>query len=156
MFTSRAYMLQISTDDVFMPKVKSCIKSSQSSATVASVPPVCPTSSVHNNVIKKPITCRDSVITRPRKCLNKITIVKNYNAVNYVSEPVNNAVNCSCSTSSSNGFACQPVRFNKSVHKHISSNVVNKPIPSVNDCMIVKCKKKYIMYGLSFQFYFHW
>ena len=70
-------MLPTSTDDVFVPHVKSCIKSSQSSVNVPSVPPVCQTTSVHNNVIKKPITCRDSVTKRPRKCLRKSTIVKN-------------------------------------------------------------------------------
>ena len=69
--TSRAYMLPTSTDDVFVPHVKSCIKSSQSSVNVPSVPPECQTTSVHNNVIKKPITCRDSVIKHPRKSLHK-------------------------------------------------------------------------------------
>ena len=64
-------MLPTSTDDVFVPHVKSCIKSSQSSVNVPSVPPVCQTTSVHNNVIKKPITCRDSVIKHPRKSLHK-------------------------------------------------------------------------------------
>ena len=45
---------------------------------------------------------------------------KNCNPVNYVSEPVNNVVNCSCSTSTSSiGFVCQVVGFNKYVHKHI-------------------------------------
>ena len=58
--TSRAYMLPTSTDDVFVPNVKSCIKSNQSSVTVPSALPVCLTTTVHNNVIKKPITCRDS------------------------------------------------------------------------------------------------
>ena len=57
--TSRAYMLPTSTDDVFVPNVKSCIKPSQSSITVCSVSPVCLTTYLHNNVIKKPITCRD-------------------------------------------------------------------------------------------------
>ena len=100
------------------------------------------------NVIKKPIICRDSVIKRPRKCLRKSTIVKNRNAVNYVSESVNNVVNCSRSfPTSSSGFVCQPVRFNKSVHKHISSSAVNKPTPSVDAsatwCTIVKCKNKF-------------
>ena len=53
--------------------------------------------------------------------------------MNYVSESVNNVVNCSRSFStSSSGFVCQPVRFNKSVHKHISSSAVNKPTPSVD------------------------
>ena len=45
------------------------------------------------------------------------------------------------------GFLCQPVRFNKSVHKHISSSVVNKPTPSVDAsetlCAKVKCKNKF-------------
>ena len=59
--TSRAYMLPTSTENVFAPNVKFCIKSSQSSVTVPSVPPVCLTTSVRNDVIKKPITCRDSV-----------------------------------------------------------------------------------------------
>ena len=80
--TSRAYMLPTSTDDVFVHNAKPCIKSSQSSVTVPSVPPVCLTTSVHDNVIKKPITCRDSIIKRPRECLRKSTIVKNRNAVN--------------------------------------------------------------------------
>ena len=70
--TSRAYMLPTSTDDVFMPNAKSCIKSSQSSVTDPSVPPVSLTISVRNNLIKKPITCRDSVIKCPRKCLRKV------------------------------------------------------------------------------------
>ena len=126
--TSRAYMLPTSTDDVFVPNAKPCIKSSQSSVTVPSVPPVYLTTSVHGTVIKKPITCRDSVIKRPHKCLPKRTIVKNRNAVNYVSESVNNVVNCGRSfPTSSTGFVCKPVRFNKSVHKHISSSFVNKP-----------------------------
>ena len=55
------------------------------------------------NVIKKP----DSVIKHPPKCLRKSTIVKSRSA-------------------SSSGFVCQPVCFNKSVHKHISLSVVNK------------------------------
>ena len=63
-----------STDNVFVPNAKPCIKSSQSSVTVPSVPPVCLTTSVHDNVIKKPITCRDAVIKRLRKCLHKSTI----------------------------------------------------------------------------------
>ena len=62
--------------------VKSCINSNQSSVTVPSVRPVCLATSVHDNVIKKPITCRDSIIKRGRKCLCKSTIVKNGNAVN--------------------------------------------------------------------------
>ena len=145
--TFRAYMLPTSTDNVFAPNVKSCIKSSQLSVTVPSVPPVCLTTSVHDNVIKKPITCHDSIIKRPRKCLRKSTIVKNRNAVNYVSESVN-VVSCSCSFStSSSGFVCQPFRFNKSVHKHIISSVVNKPTPSVDASetlyTIVKCKNKF-------------
>ena len=68
-------------------------------------------------------------------------------------ESVNN-VNCSRSIpTSSSGFVCQPVCFNKSVHKHISSNVVNKPTPSVDaskTCAIVKCKNKF--YALWIQF----
>ena len=64
--TFRAYMLPTSTDNVFAPNVKSCIKSSQPSATVPSVPPVRLTTSVHDNVIKKPIIYHDSVIKRPR------------------------------------------------------------------------------------------
>ena len=51
--TSRAYMLPTSTDDVFVHNAKPCIKSSQSSVTVPSVPPVYLTTSVHDNVIKK-------------------------------------------------------------------------------------------------------
>ena len=92
-----------------MPNLNSCIKSSQSSVTFPSVPPVCPpTTFVRNNVISKPITCRDSVIKCPRKCLRKNTVVKkNRNVVNYVREPVNNAVNCSRSTSmNSSGYCC--------------------------------------------------
>ena len=151
--TSRAYMLPTSTDNVFAPVANPCIKSSQSSVTVPSVPPVCPTTSVHDNVIKKPITCHDSVIKRPRKCLRKSTIVKNRNAVNYVSESVN-VVNCSLSfPTSSSGFVRQPVHFNKSVHKHISSSVVNKPTLSVDaseTCAIVKCKNKF--YDVWIQF----
>ena len=67
--------------------------------------------------------------------------------MNYVSESVDNFVNCShyFSTNSS-GFICQPVRFNKSVHKHVSSSIFNKPTPSVDAnetfCAITKCKKK--------------
>ena len=71
--TCRAYMLPTSTDDVFMPNVNSCIKSSQSSLTV---PSVCLTTSVRNNVMKKHITCRDSTIKRPLKLLRKSPIVK--------------------------------------------------------------------------------
>ena len=64
--TSRPYIeLPTSTDNVFVPNAKSCIKSSQSFVTVLSVPPVCLPTSVRNNVMKKPITCRDSVIKRP-------------------------------------------------------------------------------------------
>ena len=142
--TSRAYMLPTSTDDVFVPNAKPCIKSSQSSVTVPSVPPVCLTTSVHDHVIKKPITCHDSIIERPHKCLCKSTTVKNRNAMNYVSECVNNVVNCSRSfPTSSSGFVRQPVRFNNSVHKHISPSVVNKSTPSVdaNEALyaVVKC-----------------
>ena len=80
--------------------------------------------------------------------LRKSTIVRNGDAVNYVGEPVNNIVNCSRFTSTiSSGFVCQPVRFNKSVHKHISSSVVGKPIPSVNASQtfytILKRKNKF-------------
>ena len=75
--TSRGYMLATSTDDVFVPDINSSIKSSQSLFTFPSASHVCLTTSVHNNVIKKPITCRDSVIKRPRKRLRKSTIVKN-------------------------------------------------------------------------------
>ena len=110
--TSRAYMLPTSTDDVFVHNAKPCIKSSQSSVTVPSVPPVCLTTSVHDNVIKKPITCRDSIIKCGRKCLCKSTIVKNGNAVNYFSESINNVGNYSRSFStSSSGFVCQPFRL---------------------------------------------
>ena len=63
--------------------------------------------------------------------------------MNYVSEPVNNVVNCSRTFSTSSSvFVCQPVRFNKSVYKHISSSVVNKATLSVDAaatfCTIVK------------------
>ena len=75
--TSRGYMLPTSTDDVFVPNIKSCTKSRQSPVTVSSVPHVCLATSVHNNVIKKPITFRDSVIKRPHKCLRKSTVEKN-------------------------------------------------------------------------------
>ena len=116
-----------------------------------SVPPVCLTTSVHKNVIKKPITCRDSVINRPRKCFRKSTIVKNRNVVNYVIESVNSVANCSRSFStSSSGFVCQPVRFNKSVHKHISSSVVNKPTTSVDASETFK--RKYKFYDVWIQF----
>ena len=151
-------MLPTSSDNVFIPNVKSCIKSSQSSLTVLSIPPVCLTTSAYNNVNKKPITCCNSVIKHPRKCLPKNTIVKTLNAVNYVCESVDNGVNCShyFSTSSS-GFVCQPVRFNKSIHKHVSSSIFNKPTLSVHAnetfCTITKCekkKKKIKMYGYSF------
>ena len=74
--TSRVYMLPTSTDDVFVPNVKSCIKCSHVSVTVPSVPPVCLTTSEHNNVIKKLITCRYSLIKRPCKCPRKSTTVK--------------------------------------------------------------------------------
>ena len=119
-----------------------------------SVPPVCLTTSVHKNLIKKPITCRDSVINRPRKCFRKSTIVKSRNVVNYVIESVNVADCTRSFSTSSSGFVCQPVRFNKSVHKHISSSVVNKPTPSVDAsktlCAIVKCKNKF--YDVWIQF----
>ena len=147
-------MLPTSTDDVFVPNVNPCIKSSQSSVTVPSVPPVCLTTSVHDNVIKKPITCRDSVIKRPRKCLPKSAIIKNRNTVNYVSKSVNNVVNPSRSfPTSSSGFVCQPVCFNKSVHKHISPSVVNKPTTSVDaseTCAMVKCKNRFFDIWYSF------
>ena len=101
---SSAYMLPTSTDNVFMLNVKSI--------TVPSVPPVCLTTSVRNNVTKKLITYRDTVIKPPRNCLHKGAIVKNCNAVNYFSEPVNNALNCSRSFStSSSDFVCQLVRL---------------------------------------------
>ena len=78
--------------------------------------------------------------------------------MNYASESVN-VVNCSCSFStSSSGFVCQPVHFNKSVHKHINSSVVNKPTPSVDAsetlCTIVQCKNKF--YDVWIVFYFYW
>ena len=150
--TSKVYMLPILTDTVFMPNVKSSIN--QSSVTVSSVPPACVITFVRNNVIKKPVTCRDSVMKRPRKCLRKSTIAKNCKAVNYVSEPANNVANCSGSFStSSSGFVCQPVCFNKFVHKQISSSVVNKPILSVDGsefCTIFKCENKF--YDLWIQF----
>ena len=73
--TSRTYMLPTSTDNVFIHNAKPCIKSSQSSVTVPSVPPVYPKTSVHDNVIKKPITCHNPVIKHPCKCLRKSTIV---------------------------------------------------------------------------------
>ena len=68
--------------------------------------------------------------------------------MNYVSESVNNLVNYSRSfPASSSGFVCQPVRFNESVHKHISSSVANKPTPSVDAsetlCAMVKCENKF-------------
>ena len=119
-------MLPTLTDDFLVHNAKPCIKSSQSS-------------------------CCDPVIKRPRKCLRKSTIVKNRNAVNYVSESVNNVVNCSRSFStSSSGFVCQPVRFNKSVHKHISSSVVNKPTTSVDASETFK--RKYKFYDVWIQF----
>ena len=118
----RAYMLLNSRDKVLVSNVSSYIKSSHSYVTLPFVPPVRQKTFVRNNVIKKPITCRDSVIQRPRKCPRKSTIVKNSNAV---------------------------VCFNKSIHKHISSSVNNKSSPSVHAsatfCTIVKC-----MYGHSF------
>ena len=153
----RAYMLTTSKDDIFRSNLDFYIKSSLLSVTVPSVPPVCaPTTSVRNNVICNSITCCDTVITCPRKSLCKITIVKNRNVVNYVSEPINNVVNCSRSTSmSSSIFIRQPVRFNKFVHKHVSSNFVNKLIPSVNVsetfCTMFKNVKTDLMiYGYKF------
>ena len=44
-----------STDNVFVPNAKPCIKSSQSSVTAPSVPLVCLTISVNDSVIKKAI-----------------------------------------------------------------------------------------------------
>ena len=110
---------------------------------------------VHDSVNKRPITCSCSVIKRPCKYLHKSAIIKNRNAVNYVSESVNNVVNCSRSSpTSSSGFVCQHDCFNKSVHKLISSSVVSKPTPSVDAsetlCAIVKCKNK--LYDLWIQF----
>ena len=75
--------------------------------------------------------------------------------MNYVTESVNNVVNSSRSFSTSSiGFVCQPVRFNKSVHKHTSSSVVNKPTLSIDAsetfCLIVKCKNKF--YDVWIQF----
>ena len=66
----------------------------------------------------------------------------------YVSQLVNNVVTCAQFISiSCSGFVCQSVCFNKSVHKHISSSVVIKPIPSINAsetlCTIVKSKSKF-------------
>ena len=71
--------------------------------------------------------------------------------MNYVSEPVNNVVNCSLSTyTSSIGFVCQPIHF-KSVHKHISSSVFNKPIPSFNAsetfCTELNVRTNFMIYG---------
>ena len=134
MSTSRAYMLPTLTDDFLVHNAKPCIKSSQSS-------------------------CCDPVIKRPRKCLRKSTIVKNRKAVNYVSESVNNIVNCSRSfPSSSSGFLFQPVRFNKSVHKHISSSIVNKPTLSVDAskrlCAIAKYKTKFYDVWIQFSILF--
>ena len=68
--------------------------------------------------------------------------------MNYVSESINNVVNFSGSFSTTfSGFICQPVRFNKSLPKHITSSVVNKPNPSADAgetlCTIVKCKNKF-------------
>ena len=52
------------------------------------------------------------------------------------------------------GFVRQPIRFNKSIQKHISSSVVNKPTPSFDAskilCAIVKCKNKF--YDVWIQF----
>ena len=105
---------------------------------------MCLTTFVRINKIKKPITFRDSTIKRPCKCLRKGTIVKNLNAVNYVSEPVKNVVNCShFNSTNSSGF----LLGNKFVHKLIISSIVDKPVPSVNAsetfCTIVKCKNKF-------------
>ena len=75
--TSRAFMLPTSTDNVFVPNKKSCVKSCHSSATVPSVSPVFLRTSVHYHVIKKPITCHDSII----KCPDKSTVVKNCTTV---------------------------------------------------------------------------
>ena len=58
--------------------------------------------------------------------------------MNYVNESANNVVNCSHSfivIPSPSSFICQPFCFNKYVHKHISSSVVNKPTSSM---MLVK------------------
>ena len=74
-----------------MSILKSCIKSRQSSLTFSSVPPLCsPTTSVRNIVISKTVICHDSLIKCPHKCLGRSTIVKNRNAVKYVSEFVPN------------------------------------------------------------------
>lgn len=51
--------------------------------------------------------------------------------MNYVSEFVNNVVDCIRSAGSS-CFVCQPVCSNKSVDKNISWSVISKPSPSVN------------------------
>ena len=77
----------------------------------------------------------------------KLCYYENCHVVNYASEPVNNVANCSHSTSiSSSGFVWQPVDFNKSVHKHVSSGVV-KNFPSVNAsetfCTVDKCKNRF-------------
>ena len=94
--------------------------SSQSSVAVRSIQSLYPRpTSVRNNGISTPITCCDSIIKCPCKCLLMSTIIKNHKIENSVSEPADTAVNCSCSTSmSSSGFAHQPVCFNKSFHKH--------------------------------------
>ena len=78
--------------------------------------------------------------------------------MNYVSESVS-VVNCSRSfPTSCSSFVCQPVHFNKSVHKHISSSVVNKPTPSVDAsetlCAVVKCKNKFYDVWIVFNFVF--
>ena len=52
------------------------------SVTVPSVPPVCLTTSAHN-VIKKPITCCDSVNKRPHKCPRKSTVVKTLSFISW-------------------------------------------------------------------------
>ena len=71
--------------------------------------------------------------------------------MNYVKESVNNVVNCSRSFStSSSGFVCQPFRFNKSVHKHISSSVVDKPTLSVDASETFKFKNKFYYVRIQF------
>ena len=75
--------------------------------------------------------------------------------MNYVSGSINNVVNCSRSFSTtSSSFLCQPVRFNKSVDKYISSRVVNKPTPSVDAsetlCTTVKCKNIFFDVWIKF------
>ena len=71
--------------------------------------------------------------------------------MNYVKESVNNVVNCSRSFStSSSGFVCQRFRFNKSVHKHISSSVVDKPTLSVDASETFKFKNKFYYVRIQF------